>query len=621
MAIQNRHRQYTIQVVFFGSALLLILKALQLQVLDLSFQDRANAAVIDEVIEYPSRGVIFDRNGEYLVENDASYDLMVTYNQIDPEMDTQKFVRLLGIDTAYFRKALDKNWRSGKYSKSVPFVFLSKISPETFGAFSESLPEFPGFFEQLRNVRDYPYPNAAHVLGYIREVNSKEIKKYGEVYQSGDYIGASGLELAYEDSLRGEKGVRYVLKDNLGREFGKYKNGSFNVSPVSGKDLVSTIDIDLQVYGEELMQNKVGSIVAIQPETGEILAMVSSPTYNPNLLTINKDRGKAYAQLAKDEHKPFFDRSVMAQYPPGSLFKPLVALVAMQEGVLQSNRTISCAGAYYFNGIRLTGCHGHQTCTNVSKGIQVSCNAYFVTVFRDVVDKYGFYNPQIGLDTFNNYLDRFGIGRKLGLDFPREQKGNYPSSEYYNKWFKGQRWNSIWIRSLGIGQGEMLMTNVQMANLASTLANRGYYYVPHLIKGIREADNVTLEEPRERIDVGIDQKYFPTVIDGMELVVSSGTAWRAYLPDIKICGKTGTAENNQNNQKDHSIFMAFAPKDKPEIAIAVYVENAGAGGVVAAPIASLMIEKYIRGYISNPRVYVENQMKTLNLIGTEELKN
>ena len=622
MSDHFRNRQIAIQVFFVVAALGLMLKALQLQVLDSTFKTKADAAIMDKHVLYPARGLVLDRNGESLILNTPMYDLMVTYNQIGPEIDVNKFCDLLKIDTSYYRKALKKNWKSSRYSKSVPFVFLSKIPAETIAAFRESMYQFPGFFVQRRYARDYPKPIAAHLLGYIKEVNRKEVIDSVDIYKPGDYIGASGLELYYEHLLRGNKGEKFILKDHMGREVGDFDEGQRDIKRKSGKTLITSIDINLQAYGEELMQNKIGSIVAIQPQTGEILAMVSSPTYDPNKLTINNNRGKEYQKLAQDSLQPFFDRSVMAQYPPGSLFKIVVALAGMQEGVLDANRTIQCAGGYYLNGERLVGCHGHPTCTNVSMSIQHSCNAYFVTVFREIVDQFGFGKPHQGLDNFNEYVELFGIGKKLGIDFPREKKGNYPTSKYYKDYFErqqaGQRWNSVWIRSLGIGQGELLSTNLQLANLAAIIANRGYYYTPHLVKRLRNEDNTEeiIEAFTEPHSVGVDSVHFPPVVLGMENALRAGTAGAAFIRDIPICGKTGTAENNQGNGKDHSIFMAFAPKDNPQIAIAVYLENGGWGGSYAAPIASLIIEKHIRGFIHPDRTYLENRMLNANLIDT-----
>lgn len=619
MADTYRNRQLTIQVFLVVVALLLIFKAFQLQVLDTSLQNKANAAAIDEIVLYPSRGKIYDRNQNLLVYNNPMYDLMVTYNQVDPKMDTLKFCKLLGIDTVYFKENLNKNWRSVRFSKSVPFVFLSKITAETYAAFQESLYEFPGFSVRLRNVRGYPHPNAAHILGYIRETNAREVKDSSGAYLAGDYIGASGLEKQYETELRGEKGVRYILKDNLGKEVGPYKEGNLDEDPVSGNDLFTTIDLDLQAYGESLMVNKIGSIVAIEPATGEILSMISAPSYAPNQLTINQNRGKAFKEISKNPLIPLFNRSVQAQYPPGSLFKPVVALIALQMGEIHTNLTVNCPGGFYFDGKVLTGCHGHATCTNISAALQHSCNAYFVTAFREVVDFDGVYNPGVGLDTFNHYLNQFGLGHDTGVDFPVEEEGNYPTSQYFDKIYKDKntkRWFSVWIRSLGIGQGELLMTNLQMANLAAILGNRGEYYLPHLVKGIRTPGGAVekIKVFNEKKKVDIDKQHFEPVITGMEWVVRAGTATIAYVPELDICGKTGTAENNQGNQKDHSIFFAFAPKENPKIAIAVYVENGGWGTSFAAPIASLMIEKYLNKQIGPGRKWLETRMLQANLI-------
>ncbi|MFK7934498.1 MAG: penicillin-binding protein 2 [Saprospiraceae bacterium] len=612
MSDTHQGRQYVIMGLFGIVTLALILKLFQIQVLDSTYRAKADATAIDKLTLYPSRGLIYDRNGKLLVNNNPVYDLKVTYNQINENMDTLKFCQILGITKESFTKRLAKNWRSGRYSRSIPFVFLKSISIETYALFQESIYEFPGFFVEVRNVRGYPYRNAAHVLGYIKEVNQKEIERSSGSYTLGDYIGASGLELAYEEQLRGKKGAAYILKDNLGRHVGNYKGGNLDSAAISGKNLISSLDIDLQTYGEQLLQNKIGSIVAIEPSSGEILAMVSSPSYDPNLLTINRNRGKAYGELVNNPLKPLFDRSTMAEYPPGSLFKTVVGLVGMEEGVLDPSRTIRCNGGYTLNGQVLTGCHGHPTCTNVEQAIQHSCNAYFVTVFRDIVDKHGSFNPDQGLDMFNDYLYKFGIGRELDIDFPREKEGNYPTSSFYTKRFQPDKWKSVWIRSLGIGQGEMLMTNLQMANLAATVANRGFYYVPHFVKGFTDESVQLPEEYMAPNYVGIDAAHFQPIIDGMAAVVKNGTARRADISEIAICGKTGTAENPHG--EDHSIFFAFAPKYNPQIAIAVYIENGGFGGTYAAPLASLMIEKYLTRKISQNRHYREKRILETDLM-------
>lgn len=631
MTNSNNHRAIYIRWVFIIGAVLLIFKAAQLQLWDSSFRSKADAATIGEYVMYPSRGLIFDRNDSLLVNNDYIYDLMVTFNQVDPKMDTVKFCKLLGITETEFEKRLNKNWSDVRYSKSVPFVFLDKIPVKTFARFQETLYEFPGFFPQVRNVRGYPHQTSPHLLGYIREVNRKELtiaepqragsKDSVKVYALGDYIGASGLEKQYESHLRGEKGLRLVLKDNMGREVGDYDDGNSDIPAVSGSNLHTTIDLRLQRYGEKLMSNKIGSIVAIEPATGEILAMVSTPTYDPNDLTINKNRGRTYAKLQKDSLNPLFNRSLMAQYPPGSLFKPVVALVALQDSLITPRTTITCQAGYYINGQKLTGCHYHATCTSVESAIQNSCNAYFVNVFRRIVDQGGADKPSLGLDRFNGYLEDFGLGRRLGIDFPGEQVGNFPTSEYFSEkvYANESNWKSIWIRSLGIGQGELLMTNLQMANLAAMIGNRGYYIKPHLVKRIvpENAPAIVFDNTAQKISIEIHPDHFETVIEGMHKVVTSGTARNAYIPDITVCGKTGTAENNQRDGKDHSIFFAFAPKENPKVAIAVYVENGTWGGSYAAPIASLMIEKYLResGEIVSPnRRWWEKRMVEADLI-------
>lgn len=607
-------RQQVIKAIFILAALALTGKAMQLQLFDKEFREKAGAAAVVRNPVYPARGLIYDREGRLLIHNNPIYDLMVTYNQVKPGMDTAKFCELLGITPEYFREALRKDWSSGRFSKSVPFIFMSKISPETYARFQEHMFEFSGFQMVLRSIRGYPHSHAANVLGYIREVDNRDIEKQPDIFAPGDFIGASGLEAYYEDLLRGEKGWSYILKDNLGRNMGKYKDGGHDSPATSGRDIIASLDLELQAYGELLMQNKIGSIIAIEPESGEVLAMVSSVSYDPNLLTITQKRGEAFAALNKDPLKPLFDRAMMAQYPPGSVFKSVLGLIALQEGVWDVNRGVSCGGAYYLGGQRLVGCHGHPYCSNLETAIQHSCNAYFVTVYREMVDKYGFYNPEKGLAELNKHLRDFGLGKPLGIDLPGERRGNFPTPEDYERVYResGGKWNSVWIRSNGIGQGELLMTGLQIANLAAIIANRGYYIAPHLLKGFKNGMGEIPEQYLKKNYVGVDKKFFTPVVDGMEKVTIAGTARSAYIPGIPICGKTGTAENPHG--KDHSVFFGFAPKDNPKIAFAVYVENSGFGGTYAAPIASLMVEKYLNDTISTPRKYLEKRMLDANLL-------
>ena len=614
----HQYRYKIILIVFVLASIVLLLKAMQIQLLDTSYQRRAAATAIDVNVKYPSRGLIFDRNEKLLVNNNPMYDLMVTYNQIDPDMDTLKFCKLLNIDKSTFEKNLDKKW-GRRYRKYIPFDFLKKISAENYAQFQEYLHEFPGFFIQLRNVRGYPHTSAAHVLGYISEVNQQQIDASNGKYALRDYLGASGLEKKYEDYLKGKKGIEYLLKDNLGREVGPYSKGTRDSSAISGHDLICSIDLDLQAYGEKLMQNKRGSIVAIEPQTGEILAMVSTPTYDPNLLAIHRDRGEAFNALLSDTiNKPFFDRTVMAKYPPGSVFKTIVSLVALQEGVSNANRYITCNGAYYYKNVPY-GCHEHTSCSSIAKALQVSCNTYYFTLIRDIIDMNGFHNPDKGLDKFVEYLYSFGLGKPLGVDIPNEGKGNIPTTAYYDYLYPKVRgsWRSPTVMSIGIGQGEIQMTTLQIANLAAIIANKGYFYPPHLSKGFR---NNTTEIPAKykvKKEVPIDEEYFYPVIDGMARCVNAGTGYSAKVPDIEVCGKTGTSQNPHG--KDHSVFFAFAPKEDPKIAIAVYVENGGFGSTYASPIAGLMIEQYLKGEVDPVKAHVEDRIFNANLVGIPNL--
>ena len=611
-------RSTYIKILFMAAALLLLFKIAQIQIFDTSYKKRAKATAEESYTLYPSRGLIYDRNGRLLINNNPMYDLMVTYNRLDPKMDTLKLCRLLEIDVEEFKTRISKNFRNVRYSKRIPFTFISKISSMTYARLQEHLHEFPGFSTQLRNVRSYPHQSAPHVLGYLNEVNQKQIDESDGVYKKFDYIGASGLELAYEKELRGEKGVRKVLKDNLGREVGPSQNGAYDKSAISGSDIHTTLDIMLQEYGEKLMQNKIGSIVAIEPATGEILAMVSTPSYDPNLLTINRDRGQAFNQLLQDSLNPFFDRSVMAQYPPGSIFKTVVALVAMQEGISAADRGIACSAGYYYNGVR-RGCHVHSYCYDVAKALEHSCNAYFFTVLRDIIDKEGFNNPHPGLQLFDDYLEGFGLGKPLQVDIPNEENGNVPTPEYYDFLYPKNKgsWKSPTIMSIGIGQGEIQMTTLQMANLAATIANKGYYYPPHLIKEFSNKNFQINEDYVTRKRTSVEPRHFTPVIDGMQQAIERGTGRLAQVPGMFVCGKTGTSQNPHG--KDHSVFFAFAPRANPKIALAVYVENGGWGSDYGAPIAGLMIEKYLRDSISPSKVWLEDRMFKADLLHKPKL--
>ncbi len=568
-------------------------------------------------IKYPARGLIYDRNGKLIVSNSTIYDIKVVYNNVSKQLDTAQLCLLLGINKETFDKKINKNWNSARYHKAIQFTFLSKIKPEQYSLFQEHLHKFPGFYPIERIIRTYPHSNGAHVLGFMGEVDKKDISSNPTgTYNNGDYIGRSGLERTYEFALKGKKGVGYVLKDNLGRNVGTFDGGSLDSSAISGSDIISTLDLDLQKYGESLMSNKVGSIVAIEPSTGEVLTMMSLPSYDPNLLNLNRNRSVAYDSLSQDTtYRTLFDRSVMAMYPPGSLFKTVMALVALQKGVLIPNRTIYCDGTYEVDskGLYVQKCHQHPTPYNTTIAIQHSCNSYFYQTLREFIDSYGYSTPGVGLDTLVNYLNSFGLGHKLGIDYHTEAPGFIPTTAYYDDQYKHiyNGWRSTYILSLGIGQGELQFTTLQMANLAAILANRGHYFTPHLVKSFLK-DEFNLKDdfviPKH---TGINSEYFAPIIKGMSLVATQGTARLANIPGIELCGKTGTSENRG---KDHSVFFAFAPKENPKIAIAVYVENGGFGGSIAAPIASLMIEKYINGEINDSRKYLEERMISLSLI-------
>ncbi|HHB79683.1 MAG TPA: penicillin-binding protein 2 [Saprospiraceae bacterium] len=614
----DRKRLLAIQVVMTIGAFVLIAKATSLQLINNAFRSRAQAIAIDKTTTYPSRGILLDRNGKLMISNNPMYDLMVTYKLVNPHMDTAKFCELLDIDKSTFVKNMNKDWKDVRFSKSVPFVFLKKLSVPTFAKLQEHLHEYPGFFPVLRNIRGYPVHAGAHLLGYISEVSPKDIEKGNGIYSPGDYIGAIGLEKQYEKYLRGKKGYKYQLKDNLGRIVGSFKDGAQDVDPVSGSDLKTSIDIDLQAYAEWLMAGKVGSVVAIEPKSGEILSMVSTPTYDPNLLIITRERGKTLSKLLKDPQLPFFDRSIMAEYPPGSVFKTVVSLIGLNEGVIKRNTGFVCNHGYFYAG-HLYGCHGHRPVHSVDYAVQISCNSYFFQTLRKIVDQYGFYNPDKGLDRFVHDVTKFGLGHKLGIDFPNEKSGNIPTTAYYDKIYpkKLGGWKSPAIMSIGIGQGEIQLTTLQIANLAAIMANRGYFYTPHLVTEISDGTPIDSIYSVKR-SVDIDRQYFEPVIHGMQMAVEAGTAPLARIPGVTICGKTGTVQNA--HKKDHSVFFAFAPKDDPKIAIAVFVENAGWGGSYAAPIASLVAEKYIKGEIDPSRKALETRMHE-TVINTIEKKD
>ncbi|MBK8669516.1 MAG: penicillin-binding protein 2 [Saprospiraceae bacterium] len=595
---------YTVGIV----SLVLIFQAAHLQLFSSKYKEQAQKTTLEKSLIYPSRGLILDRNGKTMVYNKPIYVINAVYRKIDPKMDTTLFCSLLGIDKETFITNLNKDWKSPQFHKSIPFVFLSKISPEQFAVFQEHLYKFPGFYPVQRSIRGYPHTNAAHVLGYLGEVDQKIIDNSGGVYIPGDFIGKTGLEIAYEKELSGGKGINYILKDNLGRQVGSYDNGRLDSMAIPGEDMKISIDLDLQAYADSLMMNKRGGLVAIEPSTGEILAMVSAPSYDPNILSLDENRSSAMVQLLQDTiNRPLNNRAVTNKYPPGSIFKPILSLIALQKGVTWQQRSMSCFGGFRLSATKKMGCHSHAHINNISEAIQHSCNTYYLQITKDFLDHYSSKTPGRGLDTLVSYLRDFGLGDKLGLDYSYEGRGYIPDSRFYDRVYRKEAggWRSMWVLSLGIGQGEMELTTIQMANLAAILANRGYFITPHFIKNYISGKSL----PRlytEKKKVRIDAKYFPPVIDGLEAVVTGGTARVAYVEGLDICGKTGTSQNPHG--KDHSVFFGFAPKNNPKIAVAVFVENAGWGGDWAAPISSLLIEKYLNKNIHPSRKYLQDKM-------------
>tara|TARA_B100000767_G_C19776235_1_gene542734 strand:- start:1411 stop:3270 length:1860 start_codon:yes stop_codon:yes gene_type:complete len=585
-----------------------IARLLQLQVLSTSYQKLSDNNAILAISEYPERGFIYDRNGKLLVANQAAYDIMIIPENVIP-FDTLAFCTLVNIP----KKTLINNLKKARrFSKRLPSVVVNQISKETYARLQEQMWKYEGFFIQKKSLRDYQINFGANILGYVSEVNDNDIKKE-EYYQPGELIGRQGIEKSYEKELRGEKGKRFLQKDRFNRIIGVYKNKSFDIDPKVAKDIQLTLDATLQEYGEFLMQNKRGGIVAIEPSSGEILALISTPSYNPNLL-VGRDRTNNYRKLAQDTlAKPLFDRGLQALYPPGSPFKTLNALVALQEGVITPETKFKCNEGHYYARGAFMKCHcrkGSQN--NLLKGIYNSCNTFFANTYKRIIEKHE--TPEKGLNQWNEHLKSFGLGNYLGYDLSIGKKGFIPNAAYYDQWYSKGGWKAATIISNAIGQGEVLTTPIQLANFTAAIANRGHYYTPHFLRSV-SGDSI----PRKfvRKNTSIDPKHFEVVIDGMHKVVEKGTARVARIKGIEVCGKTGTAENFtkingvRTQLTDHSIFVAFAPKDDPKIAIAVFIENGYWGGRWAAPIASLMIEKYINGEII--RSWLEKRMADGNI--------
>ncbi|HSN47298.1 MAG TPA: penicillin-binding protein 2 [Flavobacterium sp.] len=576
-------------------ASLLVMRLFYLQIIDDSFKLKSDNNAIKIQYDYPERGYIYDRNGVLLVANQPSYDIMVIPRDVK-NIDTVEFCQLLDITKEDFIKKIAK---ARVYSPRLPSVFLPQLNKKEFAAFQEKMRKFEGFYFQKRSLRDYQVNFGANVFGFITQVNEKLIAK-NPYYNSGDLIGKQGVEESYEEILRGIKGVKYFQKDKFNREIGSFKEGKYDTVAVQGEDINLTLDMILQQYGEELMVNKRGGIVAIEPSTGEILALVTAPSYDPAIL-VGRQRSKNYTLLYRDSvAKPLYDRGLLAEYPPGSPFKILTGLVGLQENVIELNSTFMCNNGFAYAPGRFQRCHCGGGSRDLHVGIYKSCNAYFSNVYLRTIGKYS--SSPHAVDVWSDHIKSFGLGQFMGYDLPTGKKGKIPTSKTYKKMYPDWGWSGKTIISNAIGQGEVLMTPIQLANMMATVANRGYYYTPHIIKKI-EGEKIDPKFTTRHVTT-IDRKYFEPMISGLFDVYNMGTAAGLKVEGIEICGKTGTAENYakiggvRTKLEDHSIFVAFAPKDNPKIAIAVMIENGGFGSVIAGPIASLMIEKYLRGKIT-----------------------
>jgi penicillin-binding protein 2 len=586
----NDQRPLVIVVAIVLVGFVLLTKLFLIQVADDSFLKRAERNAIQRIVDHPYRGLVYDRTGKIMVYNNPIFDLMIIPREFDVK-DTARFCELFQIS----KEQLIEGYNAArKYSSVKPSPLIKQISTFDFARMQDYLIDYPWLFVMTRAVRSYPQPAAANALGYIGEISARQMERDTlKYYRQGDYVGLSGVEGYYESELRGVKGVKYKMVNVRGVDKGALKSGGDDTASVAGNNLTSTIHLELQQYGEMLMEGKRGSVVAIEPKTGEILAMISAPTYDPNLLTGAKF-GNNYVQLNQDDSKPLFNRPIMAMYPPGSIFKVVQSLIGLQMGVLNPNTTYSCNRS-------LVACHNHPSPVNLFGAVKYSCNPYYHQAYRAMINREvsrsTYKDTEIGLDAWREYVLRFGLGGPLGVDIYNEKGGSIPTSQYYDRVYGSGRWKYSTIYSLSIGQGEMMVTPLQMANLAAIFANRGYYYTPHLIKAINGDPNKIPSKYRNRNGVGVDAHHFDLIQDAMTEAIY-GTAARAAIKGIAIAGKTGTAQNPQG--EDHSVFIAFAPKEDPQIAIAVYVENAGWGGRAAASTASLMIEKYLRGEITRP---------------------
>ena len=583
---------------------ILIAKIFYIQIIDDRYKiDASNNSMVYDII-YPTRGVIYDRNGKIIVGNKVAYDILVTPKEVT-EFDTLLLASVLEVEPDFIRSKMAEYRKNRRRIGYQSVIMMKQLSAEKYMKFSEIQYKFPGFRGQVRSIRDYPFNAGGNLLGYVSEVDQAYISRHPGEYRPGDYAGKTGLEAAREADLKGEKGYHIYLRNSHNQIQTRYKDGEMDKEAIPGKDIVTTIDADLQQYGQLLMQNKVGSLVAIEPSTGEILTMVSSPGIDVEMLA---DIGKHYKEIVSDPHKPMFNRAVQAPYPPGSVFKLVNGLIGLEEGVLKPEYTYPCNKGYYFGKHKL-GCHAHRSPLDLDDAIMMSCNGYFCYVMRNILENRKYGSQAEALDKWHDYVSSFGFGHKLGSDFPAELGGTIPTSNYYNKIYGKGGWKFTTVISISIGQGEIGVTPLQIANMCATVANRGYYYIPHIVK---DSDSLRIDDKfREKQYTMVDTTNFKKVIKGMWKAVNSGfgsggTASIAAVEGLDICGKTGTAQNPRG--ADNSVFICFAPMDNPKIAVAAYVENAGFGATWSAPIASLLVEKYLTGQISDKRKPLEERM-------------
>lgn len=603
-------RKYVIGGFIIIIAAIFLVRLFDLQINDEKYKRSADSNAFLKKTVYPSRGLIYDRNGELVVFNQPAYDVMLIPRDVQP-FDTLDFCATLNITREQFDKRMadmkDRRLNPG-YSSYTPQRLITQLSAQDYGRLQEKLYRFPGFFIQKRILRQYKHSTAANVLGNIREVSAKDIER-DDYYSPGDYTGDLGIEKSYEPYLRGVKGVEILIRDARGRIQGRYDDGASDIAPISGRDIRLSLDIKLQQYAESLMVGKRGAVVAIEPATGEVLCMVSMPNYDPTLL-VGRQRGENYRKLVNDDSWPLYDRALMGSYPPGSTFKPTQGLIFLQEGIIDLNTTSPCAHGYINGGLRV-GCHAHGSPLPLKPALQTSCNAFFCWGFKAMIDRRSKYGSSANaFEVWKKHLVSMGYGYRLGIDLPGEQRGFIPNEEFYNRFYSKGHWSANTIISVAIGQGEILATPLQIANLGATIANRGWFITPHVVKEIQ--DTVMDAEILNKRYPTVESRHYDAVAEGMRMAVTGGTCRRAAIPGIEVCGKTGTAQNPHG--KDHSAFMGFAPYHEPKIAVAVYVENGGWGATYGVPIGSLVMEKYLTGTIAPERKYMEEQMMNSSIV-------